>query len=117
MRKQVLAIACLIPAALASAPAWTESTLAIKSTSVDLPAGDALFPGGAEADAINNNCLACHSTEMVLTQPAFPKPVWEAEVRKMINVYKAPIVEADVAAIVAYLAKTTAATDEQDRIH
>ena len=54
---------------------------------------------------------------MVLTQPAFPKPVWEAEVRKMINVYKAPIDEADVAAIVAYLAKTTAATDEQDRIH
>ena len=42
---------------------------------------------------------------MVLNQPALPKATWEAEVRKMINVYKAPIDEADVASIVAYLAK------------
>jgi len=104
MRKLLLVTACLT-AVLASAPAWTEPSLAIKSTTVDLPAGDSLFPGGADAEAINNNCLACHSTEMVLTQPALPKTVWEAEVRKMINVYKAPIDEADVAGIVAYLAK------------
>jgi hypothetical protein len=43
---------------------------------------------------------------MVLNQPALPKATWEAEVPKMIKVYKAPIDEADVAAIVAYLAKT-----------
>jgi hypothetical protein len=48
---------------------------------VDLPSGDGLFPGGAAADAINNNGLACHSADMVLNQPALPKAVWEAEVR------------------------------------
>jgi hypothetical protein len=43
---------------------------------------------------------------MVLNQPALPKATWEAEVRKTINAYKAPIDEANVASIVAYLAKT-----------
>ena len=43
---------------------------------------------------------------MVLNQPALPRATWEAEVHKMINVYRAPIDDADVAAIVDYLAKT-----------
>ena len=42
---------------------------------------------------------------MVLNQAALPKATWEAEVRKMITAYKAPIDDADVAPIVAYLAK------------
>ena len=42
---------------------------------------------------------------MVLDQPALPRATWEAEVRKMINVYKAPIDESDAAVIVDYLAK------------
>ena len=73
---------------------------------MDLPAGDGMFPGGARADAIKNNCLACHSADMVLNQPALPKATWEAEVRKMINTYRAPIDEADVAPIVDYLSNT-----------
>ena len=43
---------------------------------------------------------------MVLNQPKLPKAAWEAEVKKMIQAYKAPIDEADVPAIVDYLAKT-----------
>jgi hypothetical protein len=42
----------------------------------------------------------------VLNQPALPKATWEAEVQKMIKVYRAPIDEADVPAIVNYLAST-----------
>ena len=68
-----------------------------------------MFPGGTNASAINNNCLACHSADMVLNQPALPKAAWEAEVHKMINVYRAPIDEADVPAIVDYLANTKGA--------
>ena len=60
---------------------------------------------GASANAINNSCLACHSSDMVLNQPAFPRATWEAEVRKMINTYKAPVDDADVAPIVDYLVK------------
>jgi hypothetical protein len=88
---------------LASTPALVEPLPAIRSTTVDLPSADNQFSGGARADAINNNCLACHSADMVLNQPALPKATWEAEVYKMINVYKAPIDDADVPAIVEYL--------------
>jgi hypothetical protein len=109
MPKQFLAIGCLIVAMLASTPAWVEQLPVIKSTTVDLPSDGGMFPGGASADAINNNCLACHSTEMVLNQPALPKATWEAEVRKMIAVYRAPIEEADVPAIVNYLASRNGA--------
>src|SRR5215471_7267994 len=104
MGKPILAVGSLTAALLTFTPAWVQQLHAIKSTTVDLPADDSQFPGGARADAINNNCLACHSADMVLNQPALPKATWEAEVHKMINVYKAPIDEADVPAIVDYLA-------------
>jgi mono/diheme cytochrome c family protein len=109
MRKHILAIGCLSAGLLASMPALVQQLPAIKSTTVDLPSGDSMFPGGAKADAIDNNCLACHSADMVLNQPALPKTTWEAEVHKMINVYKAPIDDADVPAIVDYLTSTKGA--------
>jgi len=105
MSKHILALALLTAAALAPTPAWVQDLSALKSVNADLPAGDQQFPGGSEADAINNNCLACHSADMVLNQPALPKATWEAEVHKMIDIYKAPIDNTDVASIVAYLAK------------
>jgi mono/diheme cytochrome c family protein len=77
--------------------------LTLKSVNVDLPAGDRMFPNGPGADFANDNCLACHSAGMVLNQPELPKAVWEAEVDKMRNVYKAPIDDKDVDAIVHYL--------------
>jgi hypothetical protein len=110
MHKAFIATVCLTTALLFSSPAWVQELPKIKSTAVELPAGDALFPGGKAADAINNNCLACHSADMVLNQPALPRATWEAEVHKMINVYKAPIDGADAAAIVDYLAKTKGKT-------
>ena len=63
---------------------------------------------GPGADAINNNCLACHSADMMLDQPLLPRATWTAEVTKMRNVYKAPVSEADAALIVDYLAATHA---------
>ena len=86
----------------AQAPAQAPFTF--KSVSIDLPTGDRMFPGGASAEAINNNCLACHSAGMVLNRPALSKTAWDAEVHKMIDVYKAPLAVEDVPAIVAYLA-------------
>jgi cytochrome c5 len=75
----------------------------LRSTSVTLPAGDALYPGGKAADVVNGNCLSCHSTEMVLTQPKLTRAQWQTEVTKMIKVYKAPVNDGDVPAIVDYL--------------
>jgi hypothetical protein len=75
----------------------------LRSVSLDLPDPGRLFPGGDAADAINNNCLACHSAGMVLNQPSLSRGQWQAEVDKMRNTYKAPIAPPDVAAIVNYL--------------
>jgi hypothetical protein len=40
---------------------------------------------------------------MALTQPALSKDQWKATVTKMREVYKAPVVDKDVPAIIAYL--------------
>ncbi len=75
----------------------------LKSVKIDLPDSDKMFPDGPGSDAINNNCLACHSAGMVLNQPALSKQAWAAEVNKMINNYKAPVAPEDIATIVDYL--------------
>ena len=105
MKKTIIAFGCLAAGLLSATPAWVAEKITFKSVSVDLPDGTSTLFQGPGADAINNNCLACHSTEMVLTQPALPKATWEAEVQKMIKTYKAPVDQADVGAIVDYLVK------------
>jgi hypothetical protein len=75
----------------------------LKSVKIDLPDSDRMFPDGPGSDAINNNCLACHSAGMVLNQPALSKQAWATEVNKMINNYKAPVAPEDVGPIVEYL--------------
>ena len=91
------------------APALAETPMIFKSVKIALPTGDRMFPGGGEADAINNNCVACHSAGMVLNQPSLTKAAWSTEVHKMIAVYKAPVSAADADAVIAYLAATKGA--------
>jgi hypothetical protein len=79
------------------------ATIELKTTKVDLPESDRMFPDGRGSDAINNNCLACHSAGMVLNQPALSREAWASEVKKMINNYKAPVAPEDVETIVEYL--------------
>ncbi len=87
----------------------TAAGVTLTSESVVLPGSAELFPGGGAAQATNANCLTCHSAGMVLNQPALSKTAWQAEVTKMIKLYKAPISETDVPAIVDYLAQLTPA--------
>ena len=101
-RKSLLAVILLSVASM-QLPAWAASAFELKPVKIDLPDSDRMFPDGPGSDAINNNCLACHSAGMVLNQPALSKQAWAAEVNKMINVYKAPIAPEDVGAIVEYL--------------
>jgi mono/diheme cytochrome c family protein len=83
--------------------ARAEGKLSLKTVSVDLPADERMFANEAGADAVNNNCLACHSADMVLNQPALSKAQWKAEVDKMRTAYKAPIDAKDIDPIVDYL--------------
>ena len=59
----------------------------LKSLKLEVPTSDMMFPPGTGADAVNNNCLACHSADHVLNQPSLPKATWEEVVNKMINAY------------------------------
>jgi hypothetical protein len=90
-------------AALGSAQVQAEDKLVLKSVTADLPFGDRMFPGGPGSDAVNGNCLACHSAGMVLTQPALSPAQWRAEVEKMRTAYKVPIDAKDIDTIVNYL--------------
>ena len=103
MLRQVLLTALIAAAALMPRGAHAEEKLVLKSVTADLPFGDRMFPDGPGSEAVNNNCLACHSAGMVLTQPALSKERWHEEVEKMRTAYKAPIDPKDISAIVDYL--------------
>jgi len=103
MRQAHLLAIAAIPAALGAFPALAASPMRFTSQAIELPSSDRVFPDGPGVEAINNNCLACHSAGMVLTQPKLSKTQWTETVNKMIHVYKAPVDPSDVQAIVDYL--------------
>ena len=62
------------------------------------------LPGYAKAQA---QCVACHSAEYMLYQPATaPRGYWENMVKRMKVVFKAPVNDEDMPLIVDYLVKT-----------
>jgi mono/diheme cytochrome c family protein len=62
------------------------------------------LPGYVRAQA---HCVACHSAEYMLYQPpTAPRSYWEAMVKRMQAVFKAPVPAEDMPAIVDYLVKT-----------
>jgi sulfite dehydrogenase (cytochrome) subunit B len=63
-----------------------------------------LKPGPGE-ETVHNNCFICHSTDYIVRQPRLDTPHWAAEVKKMINVFGAPISESDAKVIADYLGK------------
>ena len=95
-------------AAAAAALALAVSSQAL-SKSIQLPPDGvqlktSSLPGYAKAQA---QCVACHSAEyMVYQPPTAPRPYWDAMVKRMKAVFKAPLDDADVPAIVDYLVKT-----------
>ena len=103
MFRNLLPAVVLLGVASMPLAAHAATPFELKSVKLDLPDSDKMFPDGPGSDAINNNCLACHSAGMVLNQPSLSKQAWAAEVNKMIHNYKAPIAPEDVGAIVDYL--------------
>jgi cytochrome c553 len=81
----------------------TGGGVTLHSVDVSFPNSDSTFPGGAEAAAINNDCLICHSAGMVLDQANLSRAAWQAEVEKMRDPFKAPFAAEDIPAIVDYL--------------
>jgi len=79
--------------------------ITLRSVSVVLPESQRTFAGGGAAEAINKDCLICHSAGMVLTQPEMSIAQWKAEEEKMRSAYDAPIDPKDDDVITDYLAK------------
>lgn len=94
-------VALIVPALGAAAPVF-------KSVQLEFPPDAASFPDGPNVKVVNQNCLACHSADMVLDQPLLPRAAWAAEVAKMRATYKAPLKDEDIPLIVDYLAATHA---------
>ena len=62
------------------------------------------LPGYGKAQA---SCVSCLSAEYRAYQPpSAARPYWEAMVKRMKLVFKAPLDDADIPVIVDYLAKT-----------
>jgi cytochrome c5 len=103
MTHKILPFVLFAGVALASLAVQAAVPTSLKSVEVKLPESTRALPNGPGVTAVHDNCLACHSAGMILNQPVMPKAAWEAEVSKMRNVYKAPIDDKDVPAIVDYL--------------
>ena len=99
LRMAVVAVSSVGAAALAHAGA---KSIELPPDGVQLTASS--LPGYAKAQA---NCVACHSAEYLRYQPpTAARPYWDAMVKRMKTVFKAPIEDADMPLIVDYLAKT-----------
>ncbi len=75
--------------------------------SIELPADHRMadLKPGPGVEKARANCVACHSTDYIVRQPGSDEKHWAQEVRKMIEVFGAPISERDAREIVQYLAR------------
>ncbi len=103
MRAAIVALLALV--ACTEPP---KNKFAFTDVAVNLPQDTATFPVREGVEAMNANCAACHSTSMILLQPALTTDEWKAEIKKMREVYKAPVDPAAEPAILAYLEATSA---------
>ena len=82
---------------------------AAAAATYELPTETAMLHQGEGKgfEAARNHCLACHSADYPNMQPPHkPKAFWDADVTKMIQLFKAQIPDEDAKAIAQYLADT-----------
>ena len=94
---------------------FTTAAAVAQKRSVQLPPDNpsAQIKSGAGDDSVRRNCGFCHSTDYIVIQPHLSTEKWDAEVKKMIGVYGAPISAADAKTISDYLARNY--SDESSR--
>ena len=60
---------------------------------------------GKGFDALQTNCLMCHSFGYIINQGPQSRMFWRKKVDKMITHFKAPIIEKDAKVVTNYLFK------------
>jgi len=96
----------------------TLATAAVaQKTLIRLPPDNSVsqLRSGPGDDAVRKNCSFCHSTDYIVRQPHLTAQQWDAEVKKMIAVYGAPMTAADVKTISDYLAKNYGAESAESK--
>src|ERR1043165_131360 len=71
-----------------------------------LPPDSGTFKPGPGAEIAVAQCLLCHWSDYVSTQPRLPRTTWRATVLKMRDKYGAPLPEDKVEILAEYLSKT-----------
>ncbi len=61
------------------------------------------LPPGPNFELYKASCLTCHTSSYVIKTPKSPRSHWEMEVKKMVDLYDAPIQAGDQKLIVDYL--------------
>ncbi|OZI32706.1 sulfite:cytochrome C oxidoreductase subunit B [Bordetella genomosp. 1] len=91
LRRAGIVLALLLPVASAGA------------LEIQLPTETAMLrPAATGADAAAP-CMMCHSVDYLSTQPPMLPGFWQAEVRKMVDAYGAPLSAEQLPGIVEYL--------------
>jgi cytochrome c5 len=86
-----------------TAPSKAAKTVKNPVQEITLPEYPLELPPGPNLKVFESRCELCHSARYVTTQPRFPKTVWEKEVKKMAEVYGAPMTLEEQQQIVEYL--------------
>jgi cytochrome c2 len=78
-------------------------SFAFASQTLALPEEASKLADTAAGELVTSNCAACHSVDQIQYQPRLKPEQWAATVKKMRDVYHAPISAADDAKLVAAL--------------
>lgn len=84
-------------------PLTTLTVAAFAADDWTLPEEKPAFKTGAGAEVVQANCLICHSSEYITTQPPMTRDQWKASVTKMQQKYGAPIAAESVEPLLDYL--------------
>ena len=74
-----------------------------QDASITLPDDPIDLPEGPGRQAVAENCSACHSPSTMIQQPRIPREKRAAQLKKMIELYKAPIDPKAVPQIIDYM--------------
>ena len=68
---------------------------------------------GPNVHVYEKDCLVCHSSRYVTTQPGFSRSTWEKEVKKMVDAYGATVPDSDQSKVVDYLVAVRGTPDRK----
>lgn len=75
-----------------------------KPLKIELPADVPMLKDAPGREVLLTQCLLCHSLDYISSQPPMAAENWKKIVQKMQKTFGAPLPDAQVDAVVAYLA-------------